>query len=187
LEGLYNYDAKKALLLISEEVNLNEISFLPDSLFKVFRVVFFEISKHAIKLPPYAYDKIRKQYNSTLLLEHIAAVKPRGYRKYLGIVDVDLYARGLNFVFGEAVLNGREALISLHRLRPEFYGDPPNEKLFESRILKEAVHELGHTFGLTHCRNPECVMHFSNSIIDTDFKSSQPCLDCQTKLLNRLI
>ncbi|MEM2352254.1 MAG: archaemetzincin family Zn-dependent metalloprotease [Thermoproteota archaeon] len=174
-------------MLVSEEVNLNEVLFLPDSLLRVFRGVLFEISKHALKTPLYAYDKARKQYNSTLLLEHLAAVKPKGYGKCLGIFNVDIYARGLNFVFGEAIPNGGEALISLYRLRPEFYGDPPDEKLFRARVVKEAVHELGHAFGLTHCINSECVMHFSNSIIDTDFKSIQPCLACQTKLLSRLV
>lgn len=177
----------KVLLIPIGNINLNELIFLPEELSKVFRIIRFTISSDILKLPLHTYDRARKQYNSTLLLEYLAAAKPKGYDKYLGIVDVDLYARGLNFVFGEAILNGEEALISLHRLKPEFYGDPPNEKLFKARILKEAVHELGHTFGLTHCRNPECVMHFSNSIIDTDLKSAQPCLACQTKLFSRVL
>ncbi|MEM2088888.1 MAG: archaemetzincin family Zn-dependent metalloprotease [Thermoproteota archaeon] len=176
----------KVLLIPIGNINLNELIFLPEELSKVFRIIRFTISMDILKLPLHTYDRARKQYNSTLLLEYLAAAKPKGYNKYLGIVDADLYARGLNFVFGEAVLNGEEAMISLYRLRPEFYGEPRNNNLLGTRIVKEAVHELGHTFGLTHCGNPECVMHFSNSIIDTDLKKVQPCLECHVKLFRRL-
>lgn len=180
----YYSEKRKVLLLCSKDIDLKEVSFLPDALLKVFKTITFEISEPAFELPSYAYNKLREQYNSTLLLEYLSIIKPEGYEKYLGIVSADLYANGLNFVFGEAILNGKEAIISLHRLRPEFYGKPSNEKLFRSRILKEAVHELGHTFGLTHCRKPDCVMHFSNSIIDTDLKSNLPCSSCQNRLFS---
>jgi archaemetzincin len=88
----------------------------------------------------------------------------------------------LNFVFGEARCPGKAALISLHRLRPEFDGRKPNDELLIERTEKEAVHELGHTLGLRHCANPFCVMHFSNSIFDTDRKQSLFCSKCQTKI-----
>jgi len=178
--------AVEALIILMGDANPGELTFLPGGLSQVFSTVRFKTCEEVFRLPPYAYDKARRQYNSTLLLEYLALSKPRGYAKYLGVTDVDLYAGGLNFVFGEAVLNGEDAVVSLHRLRPEFYGEPGNRRLFEERVLKEAVHELGHTFGLTHCRNPECVMSFSNSIVDTDFKKAQPCLNCQVKLFKKI-
>ncbi|MDW8034758.1 MAG: archaemetzincin family Zn-dependent metalloprotease [Nitrososphaerota archaeon] len=177
---------KRVLLLYSEDVNLNEISFLPKALSKVFKIMFFEINKYAFRLPLHTYDRNRKQYNSTLLLKYLPLFEPEGYDKYLGIVNVDLYTDSLNFVFGEAILSGKEAIISLCRLRPEFYGNPSDEKLFKIRIVKEAVHELGHVFGLTHCKNYKCVMHFSNSIRDTDLKSTYPCPLCQIRLFDRM-
>lgn len=177
-----NKPSVEALIMLMGGANPGELAFLPGGLSQVFSTVRFKICGEVFTLPPYAYDRARRQYNSTLLLEYLALSKPRGYAKYLGVTDADLYAGGLNFVFGEAILNGEDAVVSLHRLRPEFYGEPPNRRLFEARVLKEAVHELGHTFGLTHCRNPECVMSFSNSIIDTDVKKAQPCLKCQVKL-----
>ncbi len=64
------------------------------------------------------------------------------------VVDMDIFASGFNFVFGKADITGRRALISLQRLRQEFYGLPKNENLFQERVLKETVHELGHTYGL---------------------------------------
>lgn len=179
-------DALEALLILIGNVKKIELSFLPNELSKIFRFIRFKISEKSLKLPSYAYNEARKQYNSTLLLEYLTLAKPRGYVKYLGIADVDLYAKSLNFVFGEAILNGEEAIISLYRLRPEFYGEAPDQSVFEDRIIKEATHELGHTFGLIHCDDPKCVMHFSNSIIDTDFKGPQPCADCSIKLFQKL-
>jgi archaemetzincin len=100
--------------------------------------------------------------------------------KILGIVDRDLYVPELNFVFGLAHTKG--AVISLTRLRQGFYDLPENESRFHQRVLIEAVHELGHTYGLGHCNNPHCVMFFSNSLTDTDRKGSKFCNNCKGKL-----
>ena len=96
------------------------------------------------------------------------------------VTDKDLYAANLNFVFGLAWRG--VAIISLHRLFPEFYGQPPDHKLLAERAVKEAVHEVGHLHGLTHCSDKRCVMAFSNSILDTDYKSYKLCRKCSAKL-----
>jgi archaemetzincin len=133
-------------------------------------------------IPEHAFNETRKQYNSTKILKDLAILaKNIDFDRILGITNVDLYVPGLNFIFGEAQLFGKVALISIYRLKPEFYGEN-NESLFFQRLVKEAVHELGHTFGLEHCSNPRCVMHFSNSIYDTDFKSDSFCSNCKNKL-----
>jgi archaemetzincin len=97
--------------------------------------------------------------------------------RLLGVTDVDLYVPSLNFVFGEAKCPGNVAVISIFRLDPRFYGEE-NESLLYRRAVKEAVHELGHTFGLTHCEDSSCVMFFSNSIYDTDRKHETFCGRC---------
>ncbi len=130
----------------------------------------------------FTYNKKRKQYHSTLILDEIRKGIPKDALKVLGIADEDLYVPSLNFVFGEADLDGSAAVISLARLKQDFYGLEPDEALFEKRTLKEAVHELGHCFGLRHCSDPRCVMHFSNSLQDTDIKSSSFCSICEKKL-----
>ena len=133
-----------------------------------------------MKLPREAFNPKRNQYYCPHILDRLRADIPPGPQdKVLGITDVDLYVHGLNFVFGQAEMNGRFAVISLARLRQSFYGLPKNEELFTERAVKEAVHELGHTFGLDHCPDPECVMHFSNSLMDTDRKRASFCSRCQ--------
>jgi archaemetzincin len=102
--------------------------------------------------------------------------------RILAICDFDAYSNGLNFVFGQATFDGRASAIYLARLREEFYGLKKNNSLFQQRIVKEAVHELGHAFGLNHCNKSACVMHFSNSLRDTDIKENNFCDNCRTRL-----
>ncbi|MEM3565720.1 MAG: archaemetzincin family Zn-dependent metalloprotease [Candidatus Bathyarchaeia archaeon] len=137
-----------------------------------------------LALPQEAFDKTRGQYRSDMILGLVAGYvkKARNLNRVLGVVDADIYVPGLNFVFGEAECPGKVALISLWRLRPEFYGASSNFELFIERSTKEAVHELGHTFGLTHCKNPFCVMYFSNSIFETDRKKGVFCNQCYSNI-----
>jgi len=130
--------------------------------------------------PTYAYDAARRQYYSTAIISELKNLKHEG--KVLGIADVDLFVPALNFVFGEADPVAGLALISLSRLRKEHYGLPPDEELLVERATKEAVHELGHTYGLSHCPNRRCVMHFSNSLADTDVKGPGFCPECAQRL-----
>jgi archaemetzincin len=125
-----------------------------------------------------AYSAARQQYDSTDILAQLAGLDAGGPVKILGVVEVDLFIPILTFVFGEAQLGRQAALISVHRLRQRFYGLPEDERLFFERCEKEAVHELGHAFGLVHCRDFECVMHFSNSIEQVDLKSNVFCDAC---------
>lgn len=143
----------------------------------------------AFALPNQAFDEARGQYRSDIILGVVRdyAYKTEAFNRVLGVVNVDIYVPGLNFVFGEAECPGKAAVISLWRLRPEFYGKPPNFEVFVERATKEAVHELGHTFGLVHCINPFCVMYFSNSIFETDRKKSLFCNKCYSKFQMSLV
>jgi archaemetzincin len=134
-------------------------------------------------LPSEICDSKRGQYPADLVLDLIPATLSGDI--YLGISDVDIFAFGLNFIFGAADARTKKALISLKRLRPEFYGLSPDENLFKERTVKEAVHEIGHTCGLRHCPNLHCVMHFSNSVKDTDMKGWQFCALCQRRIVIR--
>lgn len=141
----------------------------------------FQASTAAATMPPtYLYDRRRKQWISNRILDWLLQNNnPDDNTKVLAICDFDAYSDELNFVFGEAHFGGRVAAIYLPRLREEFYVKKSDtNKLFKQRVIKEAVHELGHVFGLTHCEKSKCVMHFSNSLQDTDFKDHKFCERC---------
>lgn len=134
-------------------------------------------------LPSYAYNARRRQYHSTPILSKLKTFHgASSFEKVLGIIDVDLYVPELNFVFGEASSSEGSAIISIHRLRQDWYGLPEDEGLFMERVAKEAVHELGHLSGLSHCQSSGCVMFFSNSLLDTDRKGSSFCPAHQQRL-----
>jgi len=127
--------------------------------------------------PAFAYDRNRNQYYSTAILQSMQPLVENGTR-LLAVTSVDLYVPVLTFVFGEAQLNGSCALVSTHRLQEEFYGLPPRPGLMHERLVKEAVHELGHTFGLRHCDDWRCVMTSSHGVERVDVKDVGFCTAC---------
>ena len=142
------------------------------------------ISRRVLGIPKTAYVAERDQYYAEFFLkEALKSFRDKDIEKILAVTKVNIFTDDLNFVFGVAQLNGRAALISLYMLDPRNYGEQYNERLFFSRIVKEAVHELGHTYGLRHCKNLKCVMSFSNSVTDVDRKAKDFCDDCRVKLV----
>jgi archaemetzincin len=139
-----------------------------------------------IPIPKGAYNSNRGQYHSSPFLEALRKRVSDKRSKILGITSLDLFTNGLNFIFGQAIMDGNVCVISIHRLRPEFYGQPFSEKTFFERSTKEAVHELGHSFSLQHCQNPSCVMYFSNQILDTDRKGENFCEKCQSQIIENI-
>jgi archaemetzincin len=129
----------------------------------------------SVPVPAAALNPDRRQYRSTAILHLLERDTAGGRNVVLGVIDEDLYVPELNFVFGEADTVAGTAVISLIRLRQEFSGLRPDNALFLLRAVKEAVHEIGHTVGFGHCPDPRCVMHFSNSLADTDRKGPGFC------------
>jgi archaemetzincin len=128
------------------------------------------------------YDAKRKQYHSTAILKELLHNLPPDADKALGIVSFDLFVPILTFVFGEAQLNGKVAVVSTARLEQTFYGLPPNQPLLHRRLIKEMKHELGHTFGLRHCPQKSCVMSLAANVSDVDLKGLTFCRACKELL-----
>ena len=131
--------------------------------------------------PRASYHTARRQYHSTQLLAQMKTLD-QGEGKILGVTEVDLFIPIFTFVFGEAQVDGSLALMSTHRLRQQFYGLPEDGQSYIGRAEKEATHELGHAFGLTHCRSFDCVMRFSNSVEEVDLKPCKFCQLCEARL-----
>ena len=129
------------------------------------------------------FDLGRNQYHSSAIIERLEQDLPTTASKVLAVTGLDLFIPILTFVFGEARLNGRCALVSSYRLDNKFYGLPANPALLQERLLKESIHELGHSHGLLHCHNQECVMKSSTYVEEIDFKSSRFCDKCRDKLV----
>ncbi len=145
----------------------------------------FHLSCHVSDDPlpaSFALDSARGQYLSTSILQRMESLSPDPEVALLGVTSLDLYVPILTFVFGEAQLNGRCALVSSCRLQEEFYGLPPNSLLHQNRLKKEAIHELGHTLGLKHCFDWRCVMASSHSVERIDLKEGEFCPACLDKL-----
>ncbi len=133
--------------------------------------------------PRTSFHHERQQYHSSELLQRMQRYVGPDCWRLLGVTGVDLYIPILTFVFGEAQVGGPCAVVSAHRLRQEFYGLPPDIDLLRQRLLKEAVHELGHTLDLTHCDDYSCAMAPSHAVEWIDLKESTLCTDCQARLL----
>ena len=129
----------------------------------------------------FALDSGRDQYHSTEILERLARVAARGIFKIVAVVDVDLFIPILTHVYGEAQLGGRACVVSTYRLR-QSTPFASGEEAYRQRITKEAVHELGHTFRLRHCKDPSCIMHYCRRVEDVDRKSNRLCRYCRVLL-----
>ena len=158
---------------------LNLLESLAAALARVFRTSC-QIRPNLVDIS-FALDSGRRQYYSTAILQQLERQCDLDAR-VLGVTSCDLFVPVLTFVFGEAQLSGNCATVSLARLREEAYGMPPREDLLRERLLKQAVHELGHTFGLRHCANWQCVMTSSHAVERVDVKSTEFCAACRKQV-----
>ena len=141
-----------------------------------------ECEIHPLSLDPApSYHAERQQFHSSELLQRMhEMVRTKDWR-LLAITDVDLYIPILKCVFGEAQMGGSCAIVSIFRLRQGFYGLPEDEHLLQKRLLKESLHELGHTLHLRHCEDYRCAMASSHAVEWIDLRESSWCESCCAK------
>ncbi len=139
-----------------------------------------------LEQPAEAYSAARQQWNSMEILKFLLQRAPAGRARILGVTGRDLFVPVLSFVYGQAQLRGRVAVISLARLRPESYGLASDDELVAARAAKEAVHEVGHLFGLVHCPDRQCPMSLSVGLEELDAKTAEHCPSCSALLRGSL-
>lgn len=137
--------------------------------------------ERALVVPRSAVNSARQQMFVSTLTTKVLRQYPDDGGLLLAITDFDLYKTSHRFIFGDADEQRRIAVVSLHRLRGDFYGEDPDENILFQRTLKECVHELGHAIGLKHCYNARCAMYYSNSIFETDNKMPHFCDVCEKR------
>ena len=129
--------------------------------------------------PIFAFEPKRNQYYARKIIENMALDLPIDCERMIGIADIDLCTPVLTFVYGEAQLGGKVAIVSTTRLKQKFYSLPRDNGLLAQRLVKVLVHELGHCYGLVHCNNKKCVMYLSNNIVSIDEKEDCFCKKCE--------
>jgi archaemetzincin len=142
-----------------------------------------------VYIPKESYNQWRKQYNAEMVMSILSVASEAKFIDKsiptLLLTDADLYYNGLNFIFSLEDPAKSCAVVSLARMRPEFYDERPARGLLEDRTVKEVVHVLGHYLGLDHCFNIRCVMNFSPSVFDVDKKQKDFCEECKIKMMTR--
>ncbi len=151
---------------------------LAAALARLFRVSCHVREESAVEAN-FAFDAKRNQHHATSILRRIRDLEPDEEVRAIGVTRYDLFVPILTFVFGEAELGGRCAVVSLQRLDERFYGLPSQQELLRERLVKEAVHELGHTYGLRHCDDWRCVMTSSHAVDQLDVKGREFCRNCR--------
>lgn len=145
------------------------------------RFLYSVTVERALAVPRSAVNSARAQMFVSTLTTKVVRQYPDDGGLLLAITDFDLYKTSHRFIFGDADEQRRAAVVSLHRLRSEFYGEDADENVLFQRTLKECVHELGHAVGLKHCYNARCAMYYSNSIFETDNKMPHFCEVCEKR------
>lgn len=150
---------------------------------RVFRL-YAQVKEIPLSLA-FALDAGRQQYHSTPILQKLAEASPDDALRVLALVEVDLFIPILTYVYGEAQIGGRACIVSTCRLNAGSGARYLSEKTVH-RIVKESLHEVGHTFNLRHCPDPACLMHYCRGEADVDRKSGDLCRYCRVMLDDEL-
>jgi archaemetzincin len=170
----------KLILLFLSEIDVSLVGLLKQHLEQTFNRLID--TRYKIGNLEYAYEADRKQYKSPKILSRLQRVKRGPRDKIMGVVDVDLYSPGYDFVYGEAKISSGVATLSIYRLRPKSHSGHSGLKVFRQRVIREALHEVGHLHGMDHCNKPKCVMRACTCLAEVDKAGNEFCSECKEHL-----
>ena len=170
----------KIILLFLSEIDENLVGALRRHLEQTFNRQID--ARYKISSLEYAYDANRKQYKSPKILSRLQRLKRDPCDKIMGVVDVDLCSPGYDFVYGEAKMSSGVATLSVYRLRPKSRSRDSGSKVFRQRVIREAMHEIGHLYGLGHCKKSKCVMRSCTCSSEVDKAGYRFCTNCSKRL-----
>lgn len=163
-------------LYLYDDFPVQKAQMLADALKEAYPSV--SIQKESLVLPKEHYNRERKRYSGTGLLKDLS--KLRKGNVVLGLTDEIIFkANELSptyGIFGVSPVGAYVAVISSTR--------PSGKQHTKDHLVKLMMHELGHSFGLNHCRNQHCFM------VDAEHgnKFSQTpsfCNECKAFLNNK--
>ena len=135
-----------------------------------------------MKTPGESHNVVRNQYYAPVILSKLERIKSNPQEKVIAVFEEDLYLPDEAYILGYADCLAGTAIVSLYRIRLEFYGLPEDDAKVYPRLFKEAIHQAAHLFDLSECRNPRCVNYFSQMMLDIDTKSDKFCDICRRRL-----
>lgn len=158
--------------------NFGNFSFSYDLISKGVKKEYKEMKKSSDRIKIHPTNKFYQILIDKRIDENLGMI--------IAITDFPLYSSSndnILFLFGEAHLKHRCCVVSSLKFKEQFYNRPINNDIFEQRIIKEVVHEIGHIIlGPDHCLNNLCVMRFSHEVKEIDQKSFDLCNKCKAKL-----
>jgi archaemetzincin len=138
-----------------------------------------------MKMPDEAYNVVRSQHYATILLNKLERVKANPREFVLGVCEEDIYLPDEPYIIGHSDIVSGTSVVSLFRIRQEFYGLPEDEMKVYTRLYKQSIHQLAHLFEMTSCRNPCCVNYYSQNMMDIDSKGEKFCDLCKRQLTDK--
>lgn len=168
--------------------NKNLITIIKANINTYYQVKVIELTMQA--LPQAAYIPSRQRYSADDLLDFILkhqAFKPntpasQNCDYIVGLTEKDICTPMNNSsswgVFGLGLMPGKACVISTLRLKKNV-----SFSLQTTRLIKVVLHELGHNFGLDHCKTPGCMMRDAEGTIKSvDNENMDICNACKAKL-----
>jgi archaemetzincin len=138
-----------------------------------------------MKMPEEAYNVVRNQHYASVIMNKLERVKANAKELALGVCEEDIYLPDEPFVVGHSDIISGTAIVSLFRIRQEFYGLPEDESKVYIRLFKQAIYQLAQLFEMPSCRNPRCINYFSQNMIDIDNKGEKFCDICKRQLADK--